>query len=193
MTRFAPVDFFDEHTAIPPKLATGEEPTQLTIRVEGLPSRWRAWRAWGGLLLAIAAAAVAGKLIDSRRSSTRHYLRAPEPQPAIRAAAPHTRRQPRLPRAPSRAAAPGRRKPARHRPRRRPRRRVRSAPRLSPEGAESRPAIDVAPERAQPSIAATPTSGETRPGPTPQVGSSRPDSRPSVGEKGDEQFDYLGR
>ena len=138
MTRFAPVDFFDEHTAIPPKLATGEEPTQLTIRVEGLPSRWRAWRAWGGLLLAIAAAAVAGKLIDSRRSSTRHYLRAPEPQPAIRAAAPHTRRQPRLPRAPSRAAAPGRRKPARHRPRRRPRRRVRSAPRLSPEGAESR-------------------------------------------------------
>jgi hypothetical protein len=194
MTRFAPVDLFDEYTPLPPKPETAKEPTRLTIRVERLPSRWRTWRAWAGLLLAIAAAAVAGQLIDSRRSSTRHYLRAPEPKAAIPATTPpHARRQPRLPSTPSSARSPGKRKHARHSLRRKPRRRVRSAPRRSAEHAASDPTIDVAPDRAQPSIAATPTTGETRPGSAAPVGSSRPYSRPSVGEKGDEQFAYLGR
>lgn len=193
MTRFAPVDFFDEYTAIPPPLASGEEPTQLTIRVEGLPSRWRAWRGWAGLLLAITAAAVAGKLIDSRRSSTRQYPRDPESRAAISATAPHARRQPRLPRTPSSASPPAQRKHARHRHRRKLRRRAPAAQRLAAERAASRPPIDVAPERAQPSIAAPSTAGETPPSPARQVGRSRPYSRPSAGEKGEEQFDYLGR
>jgi hypothetical protein len=191
MTRFAPVDLFDEYTPLPPKPETAEEPTRLTIRVERLPSRWRTWRAWAGLLLAIAAAAVAGKLIDSRRSSTGHFLRAPEPKAAIPATTPpHARRQPGLP---SGARSPGKRNHARHRPRRKPRRRVRSAPRRPAEHAASHPTIDVAPDRAQPSIAAPPPTGETHPGSAPPVGSSHPYSRRSVGETGKEQFAYLGR
>jgi hypothetical protein len=193
MTSFTPVDFFDEYTPIPPKLTTGEEPTQLTIRVEGLPSRWRAWRRWAGLLLAIAAAAVAGKLIDSRRSSTRQYPRDPESKAAIPTPARHAKRQPQLPKTPSSAAAPPRRKPTPHRPRIKLGRRASAPPRLSPERAVTRPPIDVTPEHPQPSISAPPTTPKTPPSSAPQAGSSQPDSRPPAGEEGNEQFAYLGR
>lgn len=192
MTSFTPVDSFDEYTPIPPKLPAGEEPTQLTIRVEGLPSRWRAWRRWAGLLLTIAAAAIAGKLIDSRRSSTRQYPRDPKPRTAIPARAPHARRQPQLPTTPS-AAAPPRRKHTRHRARRKLHGRAPAAPRPSAERAASRPRIDAAPNYAQPSVAVPPTTREAPPSSAPHVGSSQPDSQPPAGEKGNEQFSYLGR
>jgi hypothetical protein len=185
-------DLFEEY-ALEGEPISAAERTRLTIRVEGLPSRWRAWRAWAGLLLVVAAAAVAGKLVDSRRSSTRQYPRAPEPKAARPAPAPHAGRQPRLPKAPRSAAAPARRKHARHRPRRKLRGRAAAKPRPSAERATSRQATDVVPDHAQPSFAAPPTTGDTPPTPARQVGRSRPYSRASVGEKGNEQFDYLGR
>jgi hypothetical protein len=70
-------DVFGEYTATQETPSPGDEPTRLTIRVEAVPSRWRALRWWAGVLVAIAAAAAGGKLVDSRRSSTRYHQQRP--------------------------------------------------------------------------------------------------------------------
>jgi hypothetical protein len=185
-------DLFEEYTLEQEPVSSAER-TRLTIRLEAVPSRWRRVRWWVGLLLAIVATAVAGKVVDPRRSSTRQNSRDPESRAAISATAPHARRPSRLSVSPSSAAPPAQRRHGRHRPRRGLRRWTPAAQRLSAQRAEGRPPIKVAPERSQPDIEAPPATGEPSPRPARQVGGSRPYSRASAGEKREEQFDYLGR
>jgi hypothetical protein len=67
------LDVFDEYS--PPWELSGndKEPTQLAIRFETFPSRWRTARWWASFLIVVAAATAGGKLMGSRRSSARHH------------------------------------------------------------------------------------------------------------------------
>lgn len=109
------VDPFDEGPPRDETSSAGEEPTRLTIRVEATPSRWRSLRWWAGVLMAIAAAAAGGKLIDSRRSGARQHLSPAEPKVVILGRAPRAKRQVGHRTAPHVAAHAVRRKHSRHR------------------------------------------------------------------------------
>jgi hypothetical protein len=55
--------------------SAAEEPTRLTIRMEAASSRWRTMRWWTGVVVAVAAAVVGVRQVDSRSS---HHARRPE-------------------------------------------------------------------------------------------------------------------
>lgn len=111
----AEVDPFDEGPLRDETSGGGEEPTRLTIRVEATPSRWRSLRWWAGVLMAIAAAAAGGTLIDSRRSGARQHLSPSEPKVVILGRVPRAKRQVRHRTARHVAARAARRKHSRHR------------------------------------------------------------------------------
>jgi hypothetical protein len=70
-------DPFDELTPADVIPSTGEEATRPTIRIEAVPSPWRAARRWAGAALAMAVMVGGGRLVDSRRLETNHRLKHP--------------------------------------------------------------------------------------------------------------------
>jgi hypothetical protein len=182
------IDPFDEDAPTRDMFDTDGSRTRLTIRAKTAPRRWRVVRWWVGLTMAVVAIGVGLKLVDSRHSGTRHYLRDPERRAAISTPVSHIKQRLRIASPHTTVKRAGRQK-HRKRSSRRIRHRASSAQRRFTRPA----AVGVEPAQVPASIAAPPTTGEAPPSSAPQAGSRHFDSQPSAREKGDEPFAYLGR